>query len=166
MDMAKTRNNAGVTLVEMLVVVGIITLLAGFVVVLTSRMDHQSKERELAAVFVLLKSALIEYHEETGTFPVPDPNVAEEDFDEVEEHGELMYEKLDSVVASRQILRRVDASFIKGDASADDPLNVYDSWGMPLDYLYDPNTKNFPELLSAGPDEKFDTADDISSKDR
>jgi len=164
--MAKTRYNAGVTLVEMLVVVAIIALLAGFVITLTSRLDNQGKERQLAGIFALLKSALIEYHGETGTFPVPDPNVAEEDYDEPYEHGELLYARLDSVVESREIVRRIDPSFVKGDARADDPLNVYDSWGVAIDYLYDPNTGNFPELLSAGRDKTFGTADDISSKEQ
>lgn len=162
--MAKTRYNTGVTLIEMLVVVGVIALLAGFVVSLTFRMDNQGKERQLAAVFVLLKTALMQYHEETNTFPTPDPGLDEEAFDEVVERGELMYEKLRSFPAARQILRRIDGSFVKGDASVDDPLNVYDPWGTALDYRYDPNVGNFPELVSAGPDALFDTADDISSK--
>ena len=164
--MAKTGYNAGVTLVEMLVVVAVIALLAGFVVTLTSRLDNQGKERQLAGIFALLKSALIEYHGETGTFPVPDPNVVEDEYDEPHEHGELLYARLDSVVESREILRRIDPLFVKGDTRADDPLNVYDSWGMAIDYLYDPNTGNFPELLSAGRDKAFGTADDISSKEQ
>ena len=162
--MTKTRDNAGVTLVEMLVVVGVLVLLAGFVVSLTLRMDNQGKERELDGIFVLLKSALIEYHEETGTFPMPDPNVADEDYDEPIERGEVMYEKLGSVPAARELLKRINPVYVKGDESADDPLNIYDSWGTAIDYLYDPNTGNFPELVSAGPDEVFDTGDDISSK--
>ena len=39
--MANQRNNLGVTLVEMLVVVGVLALLAGFVVKLTLRFDNQ-----------------------------------------------------------------------------------------------------------------------------
>jgi hypothetical protein len=83
---------------------------------------------------------------------------------EVEEHGELLYAELGSVPASRQILDRIDRLFVQGDLSSDDPLNVYDAWGQALDYRYDPNVGNFPELISAGPDKTFDTGDDISSK--
>jgi type II secretory pathway pseudopilin PulG len=158
--MTNRRHNVGVTLIEMLVVVGVLALLAGFVVSMTRRQDNQGKERSLEAVFLLLKSALMEYHEDTGTFP----EQAEEDFDEVLEHGELLYEKLRSVPASREIIKSIDGSFVKGDASADDPLNVYDPWGEALDYRYDPNVGNFPELISAGRDKTFDTDDDISSK--
>ena len=170
--MTNRKHNAAVTLVEMIVVVAVLVLLASFVVSITRRQDNQGKERHLEAVFLLLKNALMEYHDDTGTFP----EQAEADFgtavevderwvyEDVEEHGELLYEELASVPASRQILNRIDRSFVKGDVDADDPLNVYDAWGQALDYRYDPNVGNFPELISAGPDSTFDTADDISSK--
>lgn len=170
--MTNRRHNAAVTLVEMIVVVAVLVLLASFVVSITRRQENQGKERSLEAVLLLLKNALMEYHEDTGTFPAQ----AEADFgtavevggqwvyETVEEHGELLYAELGSVPASRQILNRIDRSFVKGDVSEDDPLNVYDAWGQALDYRYDPNVGNFPELISAGPDKTFDTADDISSK--
>ncbi len=172
MVMAKRKHNAAVTLVEMLVVLGVLVILAGFVLLATRGLDTQGKRRDLEGVFLLLKNALMEYRDETGAFPAQ----AEEDFgtavvendrrryEEVEEHAELLYERLSSVVGSRQVLRRLHDAFVKGDASADDPLKVYDVWGQVLDYRYDPNVGNFPELISAGPDETFDTTDDISSK--
>jgi len=158
--MTNRKHNAAVTLVEMLVVVGVLVILAGFVFLATRGLDTQGKQRDLEGIFLLLKSALMEYRDETGTFP----EQAEEDFDKVAEHGELLYEKLSSEPAARQILRRLDRSFVRGDESADDPFNVYDVWGKPLDYRYDPNVGNFPEFLSAGPDQEFDTIDDVSSK--
>ena len=158
--MADRKHNAAVTLIEMLVVLGVLVILAGFVFLATRGLDTQGKQRDLDGLFLLLKSALMEYHDETGTFP----EQAEEDFGDVAEHGELLYEKLGSVPAAREILRRIDGSFVKGDEREDDPLNIYDGWGQALDYRYDPNVGNFPELISAGPDKAFDTADDISSK--
>lgn len=158
--MAERKHNAAVTLVEMLVVLGILVILAGFVFLATRGLDTQNKRRDLDGIFLLLKSALMEYHDEIGTFP----EQAEYDFDEAAGHGEFLYEKLSSVPASREILKRIDGSFVKGDVSAGDPLNVYDAWGQALEYRYDPNVGNFPELISAGPDKGFDTADDISSK--
>jgi len=160
--MANRRDNLGVTLVEMLVVVGVLVLLAGFVVSLTLRFDNQSKERDLTGIFLLLKSALMEYQEETGVFP----EQPERDFGNADDHAALMYEELNSLPASRQILKRINGAFVKGSLSGDVPLRVYDGWGTVLDYLYDPNEGNFPELISAGPDKNFGTVDDITSKDK
>jgi len=42
-------------------------------------------------------------------------------------------------------------------------LEIYDPWGMVLDYRYVPGD-NFPELVSAGPDKIFGTADDINNR--
>jgi len=158
--MTNRRHNAGVTLVEMIVVVAVLVLLASFVVSMTRRQENQGKERSLAGVFLLLKNALMEYHADLGTFPPQ----ADADFSEAVDHGEQLYEALRSVPASRQILNRIDRSLVKGDASSDDLFNVCDPWGEVLDYRYDPNVGNFPELISAGPDRTFDTTDDISSK--
>ncbi len=166
--MANRSNNLGVTLVEMLVVVGVLTLLAGFVVSLTLRFDTQSKERDLSGIFLLLKSALMEYQEETGAFPEqPEKEfgTVDDGFEKAHDHAELIYEKLHSVPASRQILKRINGVFVKGDLSEDEPLKVYDGWGEVLDYRYDPNHGGFPELISAGPDREFETIDDVSSKD-
>ena len=158
--MVENRQNTAVTLVEMLVVLGVLVILASFVFLATRRLDMQNKERDLDATFLLLKSALTEYHEETGTFPAQ----ADDDFDEVDEHGELLYEALRSFPASREVLKGINQAYVRGDVDANDPVNVYDVWGEPLDYRYDPNVGNFPELISAGPDKEFDTVDDISSK--
>jgi prepilin-type N-terminal cleavage/methylation domain-containing protein len=160
MDMADRKRNAGVTLVEMLVVLAVLVILAGFVFMATRGLDTQRQRRDLDGVFLLLKSALMEYHEDTGGFP----EQAEEDFDEVDEHAELLYEQLSSIPASNAILRRVDQRFIVGEVDANEPLHVCDPWGGTLDYQYDPNVGNFPELISAGPDQAFETDDDISSK--
>lgn len=158
--MVENRHNAAVTLVEMLVVLGVLVILASFVFVATRRLDMQNKERDLDATFLLIKSALTEYHEETGTFPVQ----ADDDFDEAVEHGELLYEALRSFPTSREVLKGINKAYVRGDVDANDPVNIYDVWGEPLDYRYDPNVGNFPELISAGPDQVFDTVDDISSK--
>jgi prepilin-type N-terminal cleavage/methylation domain-containing protein len=166
--MTNHKDNAAVTLVEMIVVVSILVILATFVFLATRRLDAQGKERDLEGVFLLLKSALTEYHQETGMFPVQADDELPEDADEAletaAEHGELMYAELRAIPASREILKGISEVFVKGGADVNDPLNVYDAWGGPLDYRYDPNVGNFPALISAGPDREFDTDDDISSK--
>jgi prepilin-type N-terminal cleavage/methylation domain-containing protein len=160
---ARTRVRRGVTLVEMLVVVGIIVLLAGMVISLVRRVDDQSKEKALNNAFALLKGALQEYYGVTDAFPVQaDLN---ENSADVIAHAKLLYDSLYSVPASRQVLQQISQVLVKGsvDQAAADPMKVYDPWGTVIDYRYIAGN-NFPELISAGPDKKFDTADDISSK--
>jgi len=149
----------GLTLVEMLVVLGVIMVLGGFVVVLTRRVDNQSKENAVANAFTLLGGALREYYEFRGAFPLQaDRNPAN-----ALAHVELMVQELRSVPASRQVLEKLSPALVKSVAGVADVPELCDPWGTVLDYTYARN-ETFPELLSAGPDKRFGTADDISSK--
>ena len=152
------RHNRALTLVEILVVVSIIAVLATVVITLTLRVENQSKENALANAYALLETALQEYHEYHGEFPVQ----AVRDAAFAADHAELMYEALRSVPDSREVLEKINRILIKGDS--DDKWQMYDVWGTALDYIYVPGD-NFPELISAGPDGKFDTGDDISNQD-
>jgi prepilin-type N-terminal cleavage/methylation domain-containing protein len=150
----------GVTLVEILVVVGIIALLTTMVISIAGRIDNQSKERCLECTFALLQCALQEYHEYTGKFP----EQPEKDFANVLVHSEYLYKELHSIPESRKILDTIADSVLKNEyGTAETPAEIYDPWGMPLDYRYVPGD-NFPELVSAGPDKMFGTADDISNR--
>jgi prepilin-type N-terminal cleavage/methylation domain-containing protein len=158
--MADLGHNKALTLVEILVVVAIIAVLATFVIALTLRVENQSKENALASAFTLLESALQEYYEYKGEFPVQ----PQRDSARAAEHTALMYEALQSVPASRDVLKQVDAALIEGDADLPGQWQVHDVWGTVLDYVYVPGD-NFPELISAGPDQEFGTQDDISNRD-
>jgi type II secretory pathway pseudopilin PulG len=158
----RARFGKGVTLIEMLVVVGVIILLAGFVVSLTRHVDNQAKEKALGNVVALLKSALQEYHESEDAFPIQayagDPNQGE-----VATHAEYLYGQLDSVPESRRLLQQIPASLVVGIKDSADPMRVCDPWGTVIDYRYKADD-TFPELVSAGPDKTFGTPDDISSR--
>ncbi len=166
--MADRRHNKAVTLIEMLVVLGIITVLAGLVVALTLRVDNQSKERALDSAFALLSSSLREYYEARDKFPVqPDPNRPADAL----AHIELMARELRSVPDSRRVLEQIDRDLVRNEAGAADAFELRDPWGTVLDYVYFYDYANgkgdtFPELISAGPDRQFGTGDDISSKGR
>jgi prepilin-type N-terminal cleavage/methylation domain-containing protein len=157
--MADWRCNRGVTLIEMLVVLGIVAVLAGLVVTLTLRIDNQSKERSLANAFALLGTALREYYEYAGKFPEqPERNPAN-----ALVHVELMVKELRSIPDSRQVLDKLNPTLVRSEQGIVDVPELRDPWGTLLDYVHAADY-SFPELISAGPDRQFGTADDVSSK--
>jgi prepilin-type N-terminal cleavage/methylation domain-containing protein len=104
--------------------------------------------------------------------------------------GEAMYFLLSQVPECRKTLDKIDESLItnlgyvtnkqprrititypSGSTKEYPLLRIIDPWGTTLQYKYydnttlDPRSKlTFPLITSAGPDKKFGTADDISSR--
>jgi prepilin-type N-terminal cleavage/methylation domain-containing protein len=160
--MKKYKYKYGITLVEILVVAAIIAVLATMVIGIAARINDQSKERGLESTFTLLESALQEYCESTGKFP----EQPEKNYTNAPIHSEYLYGELNLIPESRKILEKVSDSLIKHDVDTGTipPIpEIYDSWGMVIDYIYVAGD-NFPDLVSAGPDKLFGTADDISNK--
>jgi prepilin-type N-terminal cleavage/methylation domain-containing protein len=165
--MTGSKHTCGFTLIEILIVVGVIAILASTVLVVALRMENQSDERLLANVCGLLKASLREYYDFTGGFPQqpdrtydPDPAVTAV---AVSAHAQLMYDALDMVPASRESLKGIDGSLIRAPGGGSATPTIQDPWGTTLNYIYAP-ADQFPELVSAGPDKRFGTADDISSR--
>jgi prepilin-type N-terminal cleavage/methylation domain-containing protein len=158
--MKNRKHKNGVTLIEMVIVVGIIALLATMVIGIVSRIDNRIKEKGLENIFALLESALQEYYQYSDKFP----EQTEKDFTNAQAHSEYLYKELRSIPNSRDILEKISDSLLENKYGDSDTLpEIYDPWGTALDYRYVPGD-NFPELISAGPDKVFSTADDISSK--
>ncbi len=168
--MVSLKHNSGVTLVEMLVVLGIIMVLAGIVITLTARVDNQSKENSLRSAFALVDSSLREYYEAKGVFP-PQPETDSASTNALT-HIDLMVAELRSVPAARQVLDKLDPALVRRASGTEDVQSLCDPWGTVLDYVY-VSGNNFPELISAGPDKQFGLSrsdpfakDNISSKGR
>jgi len=160
-DMADCHHRRAVTLIEMLVVLGIIAVLAAVVVTLTRRVDNQSKEKAVDSAFTLLSTSLREYYELRGEFPLQ----TERNSANALAHIELMMQELRSVPESRRVLDQLDPGLVRSQEGLAEVSELRDPWGTVLDYFYDPGVgDSFPELISAGPDKRFGTADDISSK--
>ena len=158
--MKSNKYKHGVTLVEILVVVAIIALLASMVIGIATRINNQSKERCLECTCALLECALQEYYEYTGKFP----EQPEKNFTNALVHSEYLYNELYLIPESRKILGKIADSLLKNEyGTADTPAEIYDPWGIVLDYIYVPGD-SFPELISAGPDKIFGTADDINNR--
>lgn len=162
--MNASQDKYGFTLLEMLIVMTLIMILASMVIGVASHIDARAKRNGVKNTFVLLDSALQEYREFTDKFP----EQLEQNYANAAAHSEYLYNELYSAPDSRSILGRIHNSLIEDKyATTGTPLaakpEIYDPWGTALDYRYAPG-ENFPLIVSAGPDEKFDTADDISNK--
>jgi prepilin-type N-terminal cleavage/methylation domain-containing protein len=156
-----TRNKKyGLSLLEMLIVVGIIAILATMVISVASRIDMQAKEKATENLLALLDSALQEYYEFTSRFP----EQSETDSANAVIHSEFLYSELTSVPDAQTILNKISRSAIDNKYENTEMVSeIYDPWGTPLDYLYITGD-HFPLLVSAGPDKTFGTADDINNK--
>ncbi len=160
--MKSHKHKKGVTLTELVIVVAVISLLATMVIGIASRINERAKEKSLKNIFALLDGALQEYYQYADKFPEQD----EKNFANAATHSEYLYGELHSIPASRNVLEKISDSLFKnklGDPPRRTPPEIYDPWGTALDYRYTPD-ENFPELISAGPDKVFNTADDVSSR--
>lgn len=152
--------NRGVTLIEMLIVVGVIAILASMIIAVASRVDNQGKERNLQATFLQLENALQEYYDNKGSFPdlfiIRDRQTPYYDaYSDIA----IIYDQLYSLPDSRKMLEKINTSFIKNNINMNNALEVYDPWGTVLGYFYITGD-NFPVITSAGPDKNFNTGTD------
>jgi len=162
--MADWKCKRGLTLIEILVVLGVIATLAAMVFVVTRRVESQSNESIVANAFALLNAALREHYEYEDAFPIqPDANPAPSNMVALG-HIRLMYAAFNNVPVCGEILKGIDNVLVQRQDKQPATARLYDPWGTPLNYIYAPGINTFPELVSAGPDRKFGTADDISSK--
>ena len=166
--MKRVVRQSGVTLIEMLVVVGILAMLVTVFKFGMTRLEVQSDEQAVQRFFTLLDNALSEYHDAKGLFPV------------VTHIGEL-YRELDTVPEAREIMGNIDAHWGREregeqedwltdwidneavDTSSWPPLR--DPWGRPFTYQWMQGDGDvFPRLRSDGPDLLSNTADDILNR--
>jgi type II secretory pathway pseudopilin PulG len=150
------KNKPGLTLMEMVIVVGVVMLMSTIVIMLVGRIENQTKENQLKNIFGVLDSALQEYNEYWNSFP--DPNKIP-----YTTSSAALYGQLYSTPSCRNIVEQIDQSFIRNSSSTADLSQIYDPWGTILKYKYTAGD-NFPELISAGPDKIFGTTDDVINK--
>ncbi len=148
------------TMVELLVAVAILAILASIMMMVGGKGDASAKTELTKSVMVLLDSALQEYHDYSGGFPLPPPSA-----DTPLLRSQFLYTELSSVPASQKILEKIPNEVIQNKPidPSDTALEFYDGWGTVLDYRYLAGM-NFPLIISAGPDKKPQTTDDITNK--
>jgi prepilin-type N-terminal cleavage/methylation domain-containing protein len=163
--MTQAQNKSGVTLVEMLVVLTIITVLVTMVYKATSGLGNKSLKRKQKQAFVILDSALHEYYEVKGRFPLSNPQAADSsDGEWRRDNVELLYEELYAVPSARALLLKLAPKQLDPWQGAENAVHlIYDVWGTELSYEWIKDNA-FPILLSAGPDREFASADDVSNR--
>ncbi len=154
------KNNHGLSLIEIVVTVAIIAVLASITIGIVSHMDSQNNKRAIDSTFALLDGALDEYYEYWKGFP--DPNLTP-----YLTSSAALYGQLRLTPGVNEYLENINVKLIKNNS--DVPVNekpqpqIYDPWGTLLNYRYITGNA-YPKLISAGPDKKFGTADDIQNK--
>ena len=135
------HRNSGFTLLEMVIVLGIIAMILGGAIFAMRGIGDAAKLRQTEADFKSLESALQMYKLNAGTFPTTQQGL------------KALQEKPSSTPVPRrwvQVMSKIP----------DDP------WGAPYSYRF-PGKKraNEFEIISKGPDGMENTADDLSSQD-
>jgi prepilin-type N-terminal cleavage/methylation domain-containing protein len=163
--MTRAPYKSGVTLVEMLVVLAIIAVLVTMVYKATSGLGNQSQKRRQRKAFVVLDSALHEYYEAKGRFPVSKPVAADSgDSEWRRDNVEILYEELYAVPSARALLLKLAPKQLDPWQGAQNAVHlIYDVWGTELSYEWIKDNA-FPILISAGPDKLFFSVDDVSNR--
>jgi general secretion pathway protein G len=137
----RIRRRAGFTLLEMVIVLGIIAMILGGAIFAMRGIGDAAKLRQVESDFKSFQSALAMYKLNAGTFPTTQQGL------------KAMVEKPSSTPVPRrwvQVMSKI-------------PL---DPWDSPYGYRF-PGKKraNEFEIFSKGPDGMENTADDLSSQD-
>jgi prepilin-type N-terminal cleavage/methylation domain-containing protein len=162
--MKRKQNKYGLTLLEVLVAITIIAILAAGLYTLSSSIERQAKERLTKSTIEILCTALEQYHNLYGSFPVL---TAVNVYPTTGCDGvERLYYSLTLAPDAKAILSRINSAMIVNNDTDEDP-NIYpeivDAWGTDIMYRYTVGT-NFPVIISNGPDKKQGNDDDISSR--
>jgi type II secretory pathway pseudopilin PulG len=153
-------------------VVAVIAVLAGVLWKMGHGLEVQNQVQQQKEAFAILDSALQEYFEVTGRFPMAlvDPAPSEEDL--ARATTELVWQALLSVPESKFVTDSLSRQLLKNQYISPDTPNstwpeIYDVWGRPVEYVWRANMA-FPVLRSRGPNGSFEDpneqTDDITNR--
>lgn len=135
------RHHSGFTLLEMVIVLGIIAMILGGAIFAMKGIGDAAKLRQAEADFKSLESALQMYKLNAGQFPTTSQGL------------KALQDKPTTTPVPRrwvQVMNKIPE----------------DPWGSPYGYRF-PGKKRAsePEIISKGPDLQENTQDDLSSQD-
>ncbi|MEO5912636.1 MAG: type II secretion system major pseudopilin GspG [Luteolibacter sp.] len=135
------RRRAGFTLLEMVIVLGIIAMILGGAIYSMKKIGNSAKLSQVESDFKSFESALAMYKLNGGTFPVSQQGL------------KALVEKPSSTPVPRRWVQIM-------------PKIPLDPWGVPYGYRF-PGKKIASEfeIYSSGPDGQENTPDDLSSQD-
>jgi prepilin-type N-terminal cleavage/methylation domain-containing protein len=167
------RRLRGFTLVELLVVIGIIAILVGLVAGISQHVMNESSRRETTAAQATLKGAINAFHEvmgfdpNTGTSPLmlKDPNSGVYLLNMLRGKAANGAADLPQAKAIQAATMKILAK-LPGTALKDGNSGVHDGWGNTMCYGPTGALGDMPLLISAGLNGKFGDSDDIRSDGR
>jgi general secretion pathway protein G len=147
----KRKDVVGITLVEILVVIAIISLLTAAVIPMYNKARIRALGVKTKTIISSLEAALSMYTTDFGDYP--------------------SFEGRETSHLVELLQGPVESSFWKGpymrfkEKDLDENKNILDAWSSPLYYQYPQNRKpNVPYLIiSAGTDRIMETEDDIGN---
>ena len=147
------RRHGGFTLMEMLVVLGIISVLAGLLVSGIVVARRQARKNTTRMMMENIALALERYSGDYGQYPDGSGNEAS---------AEILYRALAEKSGFGPYLKGLGDRQV-GDTDGDGARELLDGWGQPIrftDGRYLPDDRDY-ELRSAGPDGAWNTGDDL-----
>lgn len=167
----KIKNkNIGMTLLELLIVIGIITIMASMIFIATRSGWVDANTKLTQHTISMIDGALEDYRENNTSglsFPNPDALATIADFNSPlnlyqyeTSHSASLYAQLNMVPDVRKVLERFDNSQINLEKALNKYPIFFDAWGTVLDYRYVAGVNSFPVIVSAGPDKDFTKTDD------
>ena len=142
----------GFTLMELLVVIGIITIIAASVLTVIPGMSQKAQKKATKAFMERLEIAIEQYYDDNRTYPSTDIT-----------NLKTTLQPSDST--SKQYIEFDDDELVNDSGN----IKIIDKWGTPFVYTYTPPTSTY-YLYSDGPDgitnSSGNDADDINNWSR
>lgn len=149
---ARPAPRGAFTLVELMVVIGIIVLLVGLTITVSAAVSRQSKDRQVQTILKLLDVAVTEWESAAGR-PITwgtdgNPSGAVYDLQESADPSKqlsVLYQRISATDAARTILAQIDPDRLRRQ-TPDEPPELRDPWDHPI-YLIHPGRVADPSVF-------------------